>query len=152
MSHERLVLLGPNGRAVRDGRQRAHQQIAAELGQLGRQLVGGLTGDRATRLGAIRTRVHAVADTHDGHAGLGIALKDGALDGGRAAPTRKQRGMNVHAAQRRHGEHLVGQDAAVGGHAEDLGLGSAQGVEDLGRHAIGLHHGQAELECGLLHR
>ena len=60
--------------------------------------------------------------------------------------------MNVHAAQRSHGEHLIGQDAAVGGNTEDLGLGSAQGVENLGRHAIGLHHGQVELECGLLHR
>ena len=40
------------------------------------------------------------------------------------------RDRNVHAAQRSHGEHLIGQDAAVGGNTEDLGLGSAQGVDE----------------------
>ena len=93
-----------------------------------------------------------MSDPHDGYAGALIAGKDAALDGGRPAPTRQQRRMHVHASQRRHGEHLVWQDAAIGGDAEDIGPGRSEGFEDLGGHALGFDHGDAELLRGNLNR
>ena len=64
-----------------------------------------------------------MADTHDGNAGTLVASQNRPLDGGGAAPTRQQRRMHVHDTERCHVQNLIGQDAAVGGNAEDVGLG-----------------------------
>ena len=136
------------GRAVGEGGQGLDQQITAEIRELRGELVGGLSGDSARRLGAIGARVDAVADAHDGYTGLGIAFKNGALDRRRTAPAGEQRSVDVHAAQRSHGENLVRKDAAVCGDAEDVGLHGAEWVVHLGRHAISLEHGKPEFEGG----
>ena len=146
MGDQRLVLLLPLSRPVDDGGQHLDEQLTPERGELGGELVGRLAGDRAGRLRAEGTRVDALADPHDRDTGLFIASQDRTLDRRRPAPARQQRCMHVHAAGWRHSEHLIGQDTAIGGDAEHVGLGGAQGAERLLGHAGGLEHGETELE------
>lgn len=85
------------------------------------QLRGGLL--RADGHGALQQHVAGVQSRvhlHDGHAGLGVARLDGALDGRRATPARQQAGVDVQAAQARQVQRPLRQDQAVGGHHHDI--------------------------------
>ena len=116
--------------------------MRAKLGHLGHELAAGLVGHLRGGLRAIDARVELVHHAHDRDARALVASEDGPLHGSGAAPARQQRRMHVHAAQRRHGEHRVGQDAAVGRHAHDVGVKLGEHAQDLGRYAVGLNDAQ----------
>ena len=146
MGDKSLILLGPYRRTVGKRGNRIAQEVGAQLRQLGRKLVGGLARHRAARLGTIGTGIHTVPDAHDGNAGAIVTSDDRALDGSGTAPARQKRRVHVHDTERRHMQDVVGQDAPVGGNAEDIGVGLAQAIHNLGRDASGLHHRDIELQ------
>ncbi len=86
----------------------------------------------------IQARIHL----HDGDARGAIARFDGALNGRRAAPAGKQRGVYVDAAQARRIQHCLGEQQPVGHHDHHIGVQGRQ----LG---LGLGVFQAD---GLIHR
>ena len=105
-----------------------------------------LTGNRRRRLGAIRARVHAMPNEHNGNASNLITSKNGTLNGSSATPTRQQRSMNIHNTKRRHMQHLIRQNAAIGSHAENVSLGSLKRLNNLRRHTISLNNRQPQLK------
>ena len=110
--------------------QRRHDGLGADVGQTVVQGAGGIglkDGHHVTR--PHRARVQPRFHLHDADAGLGIASLDGPLDGGRAAPARQQRGMNVQAAQPGQIQHRLRQQQAIGGHHHHVRLQGPQGCQ-----------------------
>ena len=60
--------------------------------------------------------------------------------------------MNIHNAKRRHMQHLIGQNAAISSHTENVSLGSLEHLNNLRRHTISLNNRQAKLERLSLNR
>lgn len=54
--------------------------------------------------------------------------------------------MNIHNTKRRHMQHLIGQNATIGSHTENISLGSLEHLNNLRRHTISLNNRQAKLE------
>lgn len=54
--------------------------------------------------------------------------------------------MNIHNAKRRHVQHFIRQNTAIGSHAENVSLDSLKRLNNLGRHTISLNNRQAKLE------
>ncbi len=92
----------------------------------------------------VDARVHA----HDGDAGLGVAVEDGGLDGGGAAPARQEGGVDVDTAVFGQIEHGRAQDLTEGGDNDQVGgpglqLGQGFGLAQARR----LDGGQAQFLC-----
>ncbi len=85
-------------------------------------------------------------DAHDRNASNLITSKNGTLNGRSATPTRQQRSMNIHNTKRRHMQHLIRQNAAIGSHTENVSLGSLKRLNNIRRHTIGLNNRQPQLK------
>ena len=108
--------------------QRRHNGLGANVGQTVMQGAGGIgleDGHHVTC--AHRPRVQPRFHLHDADAGLGVASLDGPLDGGRTAPARQQRGMDVQATQPGQIQHRLRQQQAIRGHHHHVRLQGAQG-------------------------
>ena len=49
-------------------------------------------------------------------------------------------------------QHLIGQNATIGSHTENISLGSLEHLNNLRRHTISLNNRQTKLECLSLNR
>lgn len=110
------------------------------------------TGNRRRRLGAISARIHAMPNAHNGNASNIITSKNGTLNGSSATPTRQQRCMNIHNTKRRHLQHLIGQNAAIGSHTENISIRSLERPNNLRRHTICFNDRQPQLKRLSLNR
>ena len=111
-----------------------------------------LTGNRRGSLSTISTSIHAMPDAHDRNASNLITSKNGTLNGSSPTPTRQQRSMNIHNTKRRHMQHLIRQNAAIGSHTENISLRSLERLNNLRRHTIGLNNRQTQLKRLSLNR
>ena len=111
-----------------------------------------LTGNRGRGLRTISTSIHAVTDAHDRNASNLITSENRTLNRSSPTPTRQQGRMNIYDTERRHMQHLIGQNAAIGSHAENIGLRSLERLNNLGRHTISLNNRQPQLKCLSLNR
>ena len=111
-----------------------------------------LTGNRRGSLSTISTSIHAVPDAHDRNPSNLITSENRTLNGSSATPTRQQRSMNIHNTKRRHMQHLIGQNATIGCHTENISLGSLERLNNLRRHTISLNDRQPQLERLSLNR
>ena len=111
-----------------------------------------LTGNRRGSLSTISTSIHAMSNAHNGNASNLITSKNGTLNRSSPTPTRQQGSMNIHNAERRHMQHLIRQNAAIGSHTENVSLGSLKCLNNLGRHTISLNNRQPQLKRLSLNR
>lgn len=146
MGHKRLILFSPLGGTIGKRRKRIGKQFAAELTKLHGQRLGMLTGNRRRRLGTISTGINAMSNTHNGNTSDLITSKNGTLNGSSASPTRQQRSMNIHNAKRRHMQHVIGQNATISSHTENIGIRSLERLNNLRRHTISLNNRQPQLK------
>lgn len=105
-----------------------------------------LTGNRRGSLSTISTSIHAMPDAHDRNASNLITSENRTLNRSSPTPTRQQRSMNIHNTKRRHMQHLIGQNATIGCHTENIGLGSPERLNNLRRHTTGLNNRQPQLK------
>ena len=105
-----------------------------------------LTGNRRGSLSTISTSIHAMPNAHNGNASNLITSKNGTLNGSSTTPTRQQGRMNIHNTKRRHLQHLIGQNAAISSHTENVSLGSLERLNNLRRHTISLNNRQTKFE------
>lgn len=105
-----------------------------------------LTGNRRGSLSTISAGINAMPNTHNGNTSNLITSKNGTLNRSSPTPTRQQRRMNIHNAERRHMQHLIRQNATIGSHAENISLGSLKRLNNLRRHTIGLNDRQPQLK------
>ena len=105
-----------------------------------------LTSNRSGYLSTISTGIHTMPNTHNGNASDLITSKNGTLNGSRTTPTRQQGRMNIHNTKRRHMQHLVRQNAAIGSHAENISSSSLKRLNNLRCHAIGLNNRQPQFK------
>lgn len=152
MSDEQLILLSPNSRAIGKRGKRIGKQFAAKLTKLHRERLGMLTGNRRRRLRAISAGIHAMPNAHNGNASNLITSENRTLNRSSPTPTRQQGRMNIHNTKRRHMQHLIGQNAAIGSHAENISLRSLERLNNLRRHTIGLNDRQPQLKRLSLNR
>ena len=152
MGNERLILFSPHGSAIGKRRKHIGKQFAAELSELHSQRLGMLTGNRRGSLSTISTSIHTMPNAHNGNASNLVTSKNGTLNGSGATPARQQRSMNIHNTKRRHMQHLIGQNATIGCHAENISLRSLEHLNNLRRHTISLNDRQPQLQCLSLNR
>lgn len=110
------------------------------------------TGNRSGSLGTISARIHAMSNAHNGNASNLITSKNGTLNRSSTTPTRQQRSMNIHNTKRRHMQHLIGQNAAIGSHTDNIGLRCMERLNYLRRHTIGFNDRQPQLKRLSLNR
>lgn len=110
------------------------------------------TGNRSGSLGTISARINAMPNTHNGNASNLITSKNGTLNGSRTTPTRQQRSMDIHNTKRRHMQHLIGQNATIGCHTENISPGRLERLNNLRGHTISLNDRQPQLQCLSLNR
>lgn len=146
MGNERLILFSPHGGAIGKRRKRIGKQFAAKLTKLHGQRLSMLTGNRRGGLGTISTSIHAMPDAHDRNASNLITSKNGTLNRSSPPPTRQQGRMNIHNAERRHVKNLIGQNATISSHTENIGIRSLERLNNLGRHTICLNNRQPQLK------
>ena len=152
MGNERLILFSPHGGAIGKRRKRIGKQFAAKLTKLHGQRLSMLTGNRRRRLSTISTGINAMPDAHNRNASNLITSENRTLNRSGATPTRQQRSMNIHNTKRRHLQHLIGQNAAIGSHTENIGICSLERLNYLRRHTIGLNDRQPQLKRLSLNR
>lgn len=111
-----------------------------------------LTGYRRRRLGTISAGINAMSNTHNRNASNLITSENRALNRSSPSPTRQQGRMNIHNAERRHMQHLIGQNTAISSHTENVSLGSPERLNNLRRHTISLDNGQPQLKRASLNR
>ena len=111
-----------------------------------------LTSNRGGSLGAISAGIHAMPNTHNGNASNLITSENRTLNRSSATPTRQERSMNIHNTKRSHMQHLIRQNAAIGSHTENIGLGSLERLNNLRRHTISLNNRQPQLKRLSLNR
>ncbi len=104
------------------------------------------TGNRRRRLGTISAGINAMSDTHNRNASNLITSENRTLNRSSPTPTRQQGRMNIHDTERRHMQHLIGQNAAIGSHAENIRLDSLKRLNNLRRHTISLNNRQPQLK------
>lgn len=146
MGNERLILFSPHGSAIGKRGKRIGKQFAAELSELHGQRLSMLTGNRRGSLSTISTSIHAMPDAHDRNASNLITSKYGTLNRSSPTPTRQKRSMNIHNTKRRHMQHVIRQNAAIGSHTENIRLGSLKRLNNLRRHTISLNNRQPKLK------
>lgn len=105
-----------------------------------------LTGNRRRRLGTISAGINAMSNTHDRNASNLITSKNRTLNRSSPTPARQQGRMNIHNTKRRHMQHLIGQNATISSHTENIGLRSLERLNNLGRHTISLNNRQPKLK------
>ena len=105
-----------------------------------------LTGNGRGNLSAISTSIHAMSNAHNGNASNLITSKNGTLNRSSPTPTRQQGRMNIHNTKRRHMQHLIGQNAAIGSHTENVSPGSLKRLNNLRRHTISFNNRQPQLK------
>ena len=105
-----------------------------------------LTGNRRGGLGTISTSIHAMPDAHDRNASDLITSENRTLNRSSPTPTRQQGRMNIHNTERCHMQHLIGQNAAISSHAENIGLSSLKRLNNIRRHTISLNNRQTKLK------
>ena len=89
--------------------------LRAKVSQLVVQRPAGVfCGDRARKLIQHITRIETNIHLHDGYTRLGIASPQRTLNRGRTAPARKQRAVNVNAAQAWNIKYGFWQKEAIG--------------------------------------
>ncbi len=152
MSDERLILLSPNSRTIGKRGKRSGKQFAAKLTKLHRERLGMLTGNRRRRLGTISAGINAMSNTHNRNASNLITSENRTLNRSSPSPTRQQGRMNIHNAERCHMQHLIGQNAAISSHTENIGLSSLKRLNNLRRHTISLNNRQPQLKRLSLNR
>lgn len=152
MGNERLILFSPHGGAIGKRRKRIGKQFAAQLAKLHSQCLSMLTGNRRGSLSTISTSIHAMPDAHDRNASNLITSKNGTLNGSGSTPSRQQGRMNIHNTERCHMQHLIGQNAAISSHTENVSLGSLKRLNNLRRHTICLNNRQPQLKRLSLNR
>lgn len=152
MGNERLILFSPHGGAIGKRRKRIGKQFAAKLTKLHRERLGMLTGNRRGSLSTISAGINAMSNTHNRNASNLITSKNGTLNRSSPTPTRQQGSMNIHNTKRRHMQHLIGQNAAIGSHTENIGPGSLKRLNNLRRHTISLNNRQPQLKRLSLNR
>ena len=111
-----------------------------------------LTGNRRGSLSTISASIHAMPDAHDRNASNLVTSENRTLNRSSPTPTRQQGRMNIHNAERRHMQHLIGQNAPISSHAENISLGSLEHLNNLRRHTIGLNNRQPQLKRLSLNR
>ena len=130
VGHQLGLLGGLGGGAVFDGHHGVHQELGAHIGQTVVEGLHGLIGvDGGHGLGDDVTGIQLQDHVHDGDAALGIAVEDGPVDGGRATVLGQQRGMDVDAAQLGVVQDLLGEDPAIGGHHDEVGGQTLDGLQ-----------------------
>ena len=103
--------------------QRAHDHLAAKLGQPVVQRAGGVCAFDGEGFGEQHVAgVQAGIHLHDGDAGLRVARFNGAVNRRGAAPARQQRGVDIQATQPGRVKHPLRQDQPVGGHHHHVGI------------------------------
>jgi len=85
-------------------------------------------------------------NAHNGNASNLITSKNGTLNGSSPTPTRQQGRMNIHNTKRRHMQPLIGQNATIGSHTDNISLGSLERLNNLRRHTISLNNRQTKLK------
>lgn len=105
-----------------------------------------LTGNQRGSLSTISTSIHAVPNAHDRNASNLITSENRTLNRSSPTPMRQQRSMNIHNTKRRHMQHLIGQNATIGSHTENISLGSLEHLNNLRRHTISLNNRQPQLK------
>lgn len=111
-----------------------------------------LTGNRRGSLSTISTSIHTMPNTHNGNASNLITSENRTLNRSSATPTWQERSMNIHNTKRSHMQHLIRQNAAIGSHTENIGLGSLERLNNLRRHTISLNNRQPQLKRLSLNR
>lgn len=111
-----------------------------------------LTGNRRGSLSTISASIHAMPDAHDRNASNLVTSENRTLNRSSPTPTRQQGRMNIHNAERCHMQHLIGQNAAIGSHTENISLGSLEHLNNLRRHTIRLNDRQPQLQRLSLNR
>ena len=111
-----------------------------------------LTGNRRGSLSTISASIHAMPDAHDRNASNLVTSENRTLNRSSPTPTRQQGRMNIHNAERRHMQHLIGQNAPISSHAENVSLDSLKRLNNLRRHTIGLNNRQPQLKRLSLNR
>ena len=152
MGNERLILLGPNRRTIGKRRKCIGKQFAAKLTKLHRERLGMLTGNGRGNLSTISTSIHAMSNAHDRNASNLITSENRTLNRSSPTPTRQQGRMNINNTKRRHVQHFIRQNTAIGSHAENVSLGSLKRLNNLRRHTISLNNGQTKLKRLSLNR
>ena len=104
------------------------------------------TGNRSGSLRAISTGINAMPNAHNGDTSNLVTSKNGTLNRSSTTPTRQQRSMNIHNTKRRHMQHLIRQNTAIGSHAVNISLSSLKRLNDLRRHAISLNNRQPQFK------
>ena len=79
-----------------------------------------------------RSLIQSLGHTHDLDARPGIPGHDGALDGCRSSPARKQGAVQVETAQTRGLQHLGLENLAIGNNAGRIQIKTAEGLDRLG--------------------
>ena len=110
------------------------------------------TGNRRGGLGTISTSIHAMPDAHNGNASNLITSENRTLNRSSPTPARQQRRMNIHNTERRHMQNLIGQNATISSHTENVSLGSLKRLNNLRRHTISLNDRQPQLKRLSLNR
>ena len=105
-----------------------------------------LTGNRRRRLGTISAGINAMSNTHNRNASNLITSENRTLNRSSPTPTRQQGRMNIHNTKRRHMQHLIGQNAAIGSHTENVSPGSLKRLNNLRRHTISFNNRQPQLK------
>lgn len=146
MGNKRLILLSPHGGAIGKRRKRIGKQFTAKLSKLHGQRLGMLTGNRRRRLGTISAGINAMSNTHNRNASNLITSENRTLNRSSPTPTRQQGRMNIHNTKRRHMQHLIGQNAAIGSHTENVSPGSLKRLNNLRRHTISFNNRQPQLK------
>lgn len=152
MGNERLILLNPHGGAIGKRRKRIGKQFTAKLTKLHGQRLSMLTGNRRGSLSTISTSIHAMPNAHNRNASNLVTSKNRTLNRSSPTPTRQQRSMNIHNTKRRHMQHLIGQNATISSHTENIRLRSLKRLNNLSGHAIRLNDGQPQLKRLSLNR
>lgn len=111
-----------------------------------------LTGNRRRGLRAISAGINAMSNTHDRNASNLITSKNRTLNRSSPTPARQQGRMNIHNTKRRHMQHLIGQNATISSHTENIGLRSLERLNNLRRHTISFNNRQPQLQCLSLNR
>lgn len=111
-----------------------------------------LTGNRRGSLSTISASIHAMPNAHNGNASNLITSENRTLNRSSPTPTRQQGRMNIHNAERRHMQHLIRQNTAIGSHTENIRLRSLKRLNNLRGHAIRLNDRQPQLQCLSLNR
>lgn len=111
-----------------------------------------LTGNGRGNLSTISTSIHAMSNAHDRNASNLITSENRTLNRSSPTPTRQQGRMNINNTKRRHVQHFIRQNTAIGSHAENVSLGSLKRLNNLRRHTISLNNGQTKLKRLSLNR